>query len=315
MAWSLRKTSSVQYSEDEQKVFEATQHIGPAVLIFAGIGLLALLAWSAGQVLKDPNGTWGAFWNLLGLYVLIGCAAGGVGGLGGFLFGIPRTRDEAAEAIRQGDTAKARRAVLAANTNLERVSDWLTTLLLGATLVQLEPLVRWLSGLGAKLQASPDQALMPIVVVYFLVVGFLGVYLMTRLYLTYSLQLMLKLGLEADEAGVRDSLVQQLDDALSGTDADKVRAALASFDQQKDRTDVKDDAKLNGLVARAAGRLSKDAGADAKAKETLTGTTVSALEKAVKDDAVKKSLQAGDARTDLRGLDDDTQAKVDQLLS
>src|SRR5262249_59046584 len=82
------------------------------------------------------------------LYGLTACAAAAAGALFGFLFAIPRTREAAAVAGRPEDPTAVRQAVLVANTNLERVSDWLTTLLLGATLVQIKPLADWISNLG-----------------------------------------------------------------------------------------------------------------------------------------------------------------------
>jgi hypothetical protein len=80
-------------------------------------------------------------------------------------------------------------AALAANTNLERISDWLTTLLIGATLVQSQNVVAWVGSLGERFKDGLTiQALVPIIVVYYFALAFLGTYLVTRLYLTLALQ-------------------------------------------------------------------------------------------------------------------------------
>src|SRR5438876_12148370 len=47
-----------------------------------------------------------------------------------------------ATAATRAGPAAASHALLAANTNLERISDWLTTLLIGATLVQVKEIGR-----------------------------------------------------------------------------------------------------------------------------------------------------------------------------
>lgn len=59
---------------------------------------------------------------------------------------LAHSRSSLPEAV--DDPTAVKQAVLVANTNLERVSDWLTTLLLGATLVQIQPLAVWVSNLG-----------------------------------------------------------------------------------------------------------------------------------------------------------------------
>jgi adenine-specific DNA methylase len=73
---------------------------------------------------------------------LAAAAAASGGALFGFAFGIPRTLDPTsraavATAMSQGGSAGGINALMAANTNFERASDWLTTLLIGATLVQI----------------------------------------------------------------------------------------------------------------------------------------------------------------------------------
>ena len=159
--------------------------IGACVLLFALVGVIAIATWSFWQ-----DGAASVF----GLTALIGLASASVGAMIGFIFGIPRTLDPAsrvavANAAVQGNAAISSQAALAANTNLERVSDWLTTLLIGATLVQAGKVMNWIGSLGTSFSGPVTIAtLTPIVVIYYAALGFLGTYLITRLYLTFALQ-------------------------------------------------------------------------------------------------------------------------------
>ncbi len=169
----------------------STLIIGTWVIIFALVGVAAILAWSFGQT--GAAGAPGP-WRTFGLMVLIGLASAAAGALLGFLFGIPRTLDPAsrvavANAAAEGGPAASSQAALAANTNLERVSDWLTTLLIGATLVQAGKVVDWVGSLGTTFSGDVTIAtLTPLIVVYYSALGFLGIYLVTRLYLTFALR-------------------------------------------------------------------------------------------------------------------------------
>ena len=172
----------------------STVIIGTWVIIFALIGMGAMALWSYGYVGQSPSN--GKFTANFGVDILVAAAAGGVGALLGFVFGIPRTLDPAsrvavAAAAAQTGPAASSQAALAANTNLERISDWLTTLLIGATLVQAQNVVSWIGSLGDALSnpsGLTNKVVVPLIVVYYFALAFLGVYLITRLYLTYALQ-------------------------------------------------------------------------------------------------------------------------------
>jgi hypothetical protein len=95
----------------------------------------------------------------------------------GHLDGTQKEADKAGQA--QGSTG--------VNTNLEEISDWLTKIIVGVSLVELQAGLAQLEkaaqmiaqALGGKSQESFAYALM----VYFSISGFLGSYLLTRLYL------------------------------------------------------------------------------------------------------------------------------------
>jgi hypothetical protein len=96
----------------------------------------------------------------------------------GFLFGLPKTLEPQAQADP--------RRLLATNTNLDQISDWLTKILVGLGLVQLGKLahgVRQLAdalgpGLGAGPGAKPFAVAL---LVYSAVDGFLVGYIWTRI--------------------------------------------------------------------------------------------------------------------------------------
>lgn len=117
-----------------------------------------------------------------------------VGGLLGFLFGIPRTlqRDLHREAPRNGangdaSAAPSQELSYQANTNLEQISDWLTKILVGVGLTQIasikEALWRFSEHTISALGGFKSNGLFfSALLVYFLVCGFLLSYLWTRLY-------------------------------------------------------------------------------------------------------------------------------------
>ena len=87
----------------------------------------------------------GARWSTFGTALAIGSAAFFVGGLVGFLFGIPRAV--------QGSTPSAGVTDYQANTNLEQVSDWLTKIIVGLGLVQIGHIVPALTKFAESIKA------------------------------------------------------------------------------------------------------------------------------------------------------------------
>lgn len=118
-----------------------------------------------------------------------------VGGLTGFLFGIPRvvqregtlTDFEATLSEREAkEGSRAEDYRQRVNTNLEQISDWLTKIIVGIGLVELKNVPRYLESV-ADFMASESAHVWPAfagaVIVYFSVIGFLSGYLLTRLFL------------------------------------------------------------------------------------------------------------------------------------
>ncbi len=155
------------------------------------VAVVALWAYGA-------TTTWSARWTALGSMLLVAAAAMAVGGLLGFLFGVPKVlsegggTDTAAEpgappAV-QGTVTNAVRGGVTANTNLEQISDWLTKILVGVGLVQLgrapDAFGRLVGNLTDAFGMPAGAHVIGSVLVAFAVVGFLDAYLLTRLALT-----------------------------------------------------------------------------------------------------------------------------------
>ena len=95
--------------------------------------------------------------RFVGLAILVGATGFTVGGLLGFLFGVPRV-----SAATSNDTAgenAAGQSVVQSNTNLEEVSDWLTKIVVGVSLVEFGKVNDALNGFSAEVnKAFPCSA-------------------------------------------------------------------------------------------------------------------------------------------------------------
>jgi hypothetical protein len=123
-------------------------------------------------------------WSVLAMSLLVGACAFAVGGLLGFLFGIPQYTPSTA-----GANDEAGR--YAPNTNLTQVSDWLTKIIIGLGLVQFGKLLDAIGDVGDALAPSlggepSGRSFAIAVVVGYAVIGFLVGYLYTRLRLQAS---------------------------------------------------------------------------------------------------------------------------------
>ncbi|WP_035798894.1 hypothetical protein [Kitasatospora mediocidica] len=157
-----------------------------------GLGLLGLVLYTAG----GPHAV-----SALGAGLMISCATLVTGGAAGFLFGMPHALGGGSGPAVAATTATVPGAPASPvsageqyspNTNLEQVSDWLTKILLGVGLTQLgsiwqhfHQLARALApALGGRADSQPFAAAL---VLYFVLLGFLGGWLLTRLLLAGAL--------------------------------------------------------------------------------------------------------------------------------
>jgi hypothetical protein len=128
------------------------------------------------------------------MQIAIGWALGyfALGFVTGFLFGIPRVLQGESRKPGQDSSGYEQRV----NTNLEQISDWLTKIIVGLGLVQLRTVpdklyhaATWMAQSfvpSATAGAAPPEAATSFagaLIIFFSVLGFLGGYLTTRLFL------------------------------------------------------------------------------------------------------------------------------------
>jgi len=181
---------------------------------FAAFGLatVIIILWAVAYAMKQGAAAgWlavaAAFFQAIALCGMLSLAATALGGLLGFIFGIPRSlQDGSGSSPRSGASDNATNPSAASapsnpsapapaavrwssNTNLEQVSDWLTKILVGVGLTQLSTFVaavengpQYLSDHGFPAEVG-GPFFGVVIILAFVVIGFLGGYLMTRLFL------------------------------------------------------------------------------------------------------------------------------------
>lgn len=162
-----------------------------AFLTASVVGLLFIVIFA----IDSEN--FATFVSISSVGVMIAGASMLIGGLLGFLFGIPRTLQQAEPAQQLSPAAdgagkaankEAQKPAYAANTNLEEISDWLTKILVGVGLTQIGTIRGELWALAQRLAAglgdSPGNAVFALaIMIFFSVSGFMLGFLWTRLYL------------------------------------------------------------------------------------------------------------------------------------
>lgn len=143
------------------------------------------------------------FWNsaftvisIFGAGALVAGASFLIGGLLGFLFGIPKSieiQSGKIESITSLDDSK--QDFYQENTNLEDISDWLTKIIIGVGLVELTTIPQYInqyaSTVAPALGGIPSSGAVGIAIfVYYSVIGFLYVYICTRAYMESGLESM-----------------------------------------------------------------------------------------------------------------------------
>jgi hypothetical protein len=149
-----------------------------------GLAVIVLVSFFAAR-----GQTFSGYCRQLGLSLLIALAAMVAGGFLGFLFGIPRS-------LQKADANQHR--TFSSNTNLEEVSDWLTKIIVGISLVQLPVIIKRFNSWSRLLAQAFEQDLgapnaLPYVYglqVFYSICGFFIVYLWSRLYLMKQLDVL-----------------------------------------------------------------------------------------------------------------------------
>lgn len=132
------------------------------------------------------------FLRITGLSFAVAFATLLTGGLLGFLFGIPRSLQT--NRVTQDNPNNSR---YADNTNLEEISDWLTKIIVGISLVQFKYIEQYFNTLCVNItDALTDKdgiswkfgyAYAGALLLFYLICGFLSVYLWARTYLMDTL--------------------------------------------------------------------------------------------------------------------------------
>ena len=204
-------TGSEKARDDETQQGKDTRLTRDTVMTFCYVGAGGLVCYSLRYVV--PAGPVENMFLVLGAGTLIACGSLLTGALFGFLFGIPRsqpgvipqltgaaksppnaataagnpTSTVASDGI--ADLPSTRRPAFEVNTNLEQISDWLTKIIVGLGLINLEKFPAYLRNLASYFAGSlgnveaHDSVVLALIILYF-VSGFLLGYLLTRLFLT-----------------------------------------------------------------------------------------------------------------------------------
>jgi hypothetical protein len=207
-------------------------HKALLVLAFAMlIGVICIIVYAA-----HTEGKAGIL-IIVSLGILLAGASTFIGGALGFLFGIPRTLQHdwgnqylEANLTKVDASSPTSRIDYRVNTNLEQISDWLTKILVGVSLTQVDKIRDGLISMSAFVaqafepQQVQSQALVLSIILYYTVLGFLFGYLWTRLFLAGALRV-------ADQAsiGIIEAKVQKATEK-----AENVERKIESLKKQAD---------------------------------------------------------------------------------
>jgi hypothetical protein len=157
--------------------------------IAMGLGFVALSVVSFS--FKGKQVSW---CESMGLSTVISLSSILCGGILGFLFGIPRSLQKVTENRDNGEDGKR---PYENNTNLEQISDWLSKIIVGVSLTQLDSIERRFNNLvnflakglfGGKF-ISFSSAYISSLIIFYSICGFMCVYLWAKIYLLQQLYL------------------------------------------------------------------------------------------------------------------------------
>ena len=141
-AWALLREGS----RDDAQVALAVA----AIALVSGAGLIFTFAYG---ITARESAACGFFCHVSGggLAVLAAAGAFSAGGVLGLLFGAPRWGDAGAQPAQPAGAAAAAPSSVRPNTSLEKVADWLTTIIVGLGLVHLKDLEGRVTNMGVWL--------------------------------------------------------------------------------------------------------------------------------------------------------------------
>lgn len=186
---------------------------------------------------------------------LISGASMSTGGFLGFLFGIPRAKQIGVAPVGSEDSGV--REYLE-NTNLEQISDWLTKIIVGVTLVQFGPIKDLIVSMGQSFgpslidaPAGTQTSLGVSVILYYLILGFLFAYLWTRIYMEH----VLRAQRAASNRDINDILKRHAEQT-GNADAEALEMVNAFLDKDTDPSsenfmDIREKVASSSIIARS----------------------------------------------------------------
>lgn len=229
--------------------------------VLAGLSLVSFsLVIGYGRSVSDS-----AAWTT----AMVAGAAALSGGLLGILFGIPRSAQGESDPVPRPmpDEEGRRSPAYGPNTNLEQISDWLTKILVGVTLVQLGNIAsgtgRLVDFLASGMAGTPqDRVFILAELVFFSVWGFMLGYFFARLFLIGLFRVADTAGLSRQIEEVRSNLrqieqvtgdvQQKVTEGFRQDEADARASALTT--EQLEAKDAEGNVRLDRLeeaIARA----------------------------------------------------------------
>lgn len=177
--WLGKLAAREDLPSSERKPREDAVVTGAACFVITALGFFT----AAEAALTLSNGESHGIFVLL--YAGAACLAGGAAV--GFLFGIPHSGATVA------NDGRSQSGGYQASTSLEQIADWLTKIIVGIGLVEsnrifslFKQAVTFLAG-GLGTPITTAKACAATTLVFFPIIGFLGCYLITRLYLAAAL--------------------------------------------------------------------------------------------------------------------------------
>ena len=155
----------------------APRVLAPWLVASPALSLVPIAIYAASGDVGDSNR-----WTVLAVGTMAAGAAIGVGGILGFLFALPRTLEQ-----EKGS------GLLATNSNLDQVSDWLTKILVGLGLIELGRIAHGIDDLGGSMAVALGggtgaKVFAMSVLIYSAIDGFLVGYLWTRIVVSRGLK-------------------------------------------------------------------------------------------------------------------------------
>ena len=158
------------YTLGELKVRRDIRVIIAAISLFIAIGLIAIFIYTC------P-------WSITPIMWAFACFA--TGAAIGFLFGVPKVDASNTTPSKPSPALAAASSSLKTNTNIEQISDWLTKIVVGVTLVELNKLPGFIHHMAHVFASDGSSENFGIaLIVYFVALGLAAGYLLTRTYLT-----------------------------------------------------------------------------------------------------------------------------------